>query len=174
MACYFVIIDGEKFEVEIEGSGHIYLVVVKKDGAAEPPVLADARKSEDSIWGMLIDGRLVEGDVDYERDTCRVSIADEKYEMKVLDEFAALFMNGASHGLSVDAGAKTISNAMPGKVVELLVKEGQEIAAGTPVIIIEAMKMENEIATQSDGVVAEIMVKPGETIMSGQPLIRLE
>jgi biotin carboxyl carrier protein len=67
-----------------------------------------------------------------------------------------------------------ISTPMPGKVVRILVEEGQEVKAGETLIIVSAMKMESEYKVISDKTVKEILVKEGENIDGNQPLITLE
>ena len=63
---------------------------------------------------------------------------------------------------------------MPGRVVRILVEVGQSVAKGEAMIVIEAMKMENEMKSSVAGVVAEIMVNEGEPLASGSALIRVE
>jgi len=63
---------------------------------------------------------------------------------------------------------------MPGKVVRLLVTPGQEVQAGQGLIVVEAMKMENEIASPRAGRVAEVAVTSGQTVESGAKLVVLE
>lgn len=67
-----------------------------------------------------------------------------------------------------------ISSPMPGKVVKVLVEEGQEVTEGTTVIIISAMKMESEYKVKQDRIIKEIRVKEGDTIEANQPLIIVE
>jgi glutaconyl-CoA/methylmalonyl-CoA decarboxylase subunit gamma len=63
---------------------------------------------------------------------------------------------------------------MPGRVVTLLVEEGQEVTAGQGVVVLEAMKMENEIRAEHDGTVSKIFVQPGQAVDTGNPLFELE
>jgi biotin carboxyl carrier protein len=62
---------------------------------------------------------------------------------------------------------------MPGRIVRILVETGQEVAKGTGILILEAMKMENEIQAPAEGTIAEIFVKPGDTVEGGAPLVHL-
>ena len=68
----------------------------------------------------------------------------------------------------------TISTPMPGKVVRIPVKVGDQVKAGDVVIIISAMKMESEYKAGRDGVIKEVHVKEGDTIEGNQALISLE
>jgi biotin carboxyl carrier protein len=67
-----------------------------------------------------------------------------------------------------------ISSPMPGKVVRILVKPGDEVKAGDTVVIVSAMKMESEYKVKSDRVIKEIRVKEGDTVSANQPLIIIE
>ena len=71
------------------------------------------------------------------------------------------------------AGGKTINAPMPGKILTVKVKPGDSIKRGDVVIILEAMKMQNEIMAPSDGKVAEVRVSAGSTASSGDVLIVL-
>ncbi len=70
-------------------------------------------------------------------------------------------------------GEGTLVSPMPGRVLKILVKEGDEVTAGHPLIVVEAMKMENELACGRDGKVLKIHVTPGQTVESGARLIEV-
>ncbi|WP_456468132.1 acetyl-CoA carboxylase biotin carboxyl carrier protein [Archaeoglobus sp.] len=67
-----------------------------------------------------------------------------------------------------------VTSMLPGVVLKILVKPGDRVQAGDPIIIIESMKMENEIVSHKDGVVAEILVKEGQRIEAGDVLAVIE
>jgi len=67
-----------------------------------------------------------------------------------------------------------ISSPMPGKVVRILVKPGDQVKAGDTVVIVSAMKMESEYKVKSDRIIKEIRVKEGDTVSANQPLIVIE
>lgn len=68
-------------------------------------------------------------------------------------------------------GGNNLSSGMPGKIVKLFVKPGQEVKEGEPLLIMEAMKMENEMRASRDVTIDEILVAEGDTIESGAVLI---
>lgn len=72
------------------------------------------------------------------------------------------------------AGSENVTAMMPGRVVRILVSEGQEVRKGDGLLILEAMKMENEIRAPRDGHVARIPVTAGETVERGAGLVTLE
>jgi len=73
-----------------------------------------------------------------------------------------------------ESGEKHITSPMPGKVVRVLVKEGQEVKKGETVIILSAMKMESEYKSAVDGIVSKIHVLEGDTVEGNQVLIEIE
>ena len=78
------------------------------------------------------------------------------------------------HGLDVDAGGGSLAAPMPGKIVAVMVKPGQKVEKGAPLVILEAMKMEHTIAAPADGVVKEIHYAPGEQVLEAAELIAFE
>lgn len=68
----------------------------------------------------------------------------------------------------------SLTSGMPGKIVEVFVKEGEEVTKDQPLLIMEAMKMENEMRASSDGKIKTVEVKPGDNVESGQTLISFE
>ncbi len=71
-------------------------------------------------------------------------------------------------------GAAVIASPIPGRVVIIQVQPGDHVEPGQCVAVIEAMKMENEVLSESAGIVAEILVAPGQTVESGASLLRLQ
>lgn len=67
-----------------------------------------------------------------------------------------------------------INAYMPGRVVAILVEEGQEVAAGQGVLVLEAMKMQNEISAEHEGTITKIHVQNGQAVDTGNPLFDLE
>ena len=72
------------------------------------------------------------------------------------------------------SAAREVKAAMPGKVVRILVQAGEAVEAGQGLLILEAMKMQNELRSPRAGVVAAIRVREGNTVTSGQVLVTLE
>lgn len=71
-------------------------------------------------------------------------------------------------------GEGLVVSPMPGRVLKLLVAEGDEVIVGTPLVVVEAMKMENELLSARDGVVKTIFVTSGATVESGAHLIEIQ
>ncbi len=71
------------------------------------------------------------------------------------------------------ANASAINSPLPGVILEVCVKEGETVKSGQKLIVLEAMKMENNIEADRDGVVAKIKVNKGDSVLEGAPLITL-
>lgn len=90
-------------------------------------------------------------------------------ERAVARRYRALLHRAASqaHG---EPQVRTITSHMPGLIARIFVTEGQRIAAGERLWLLEAMKMENEIRSPSEGVIEKIHVQPGTQVEKGQPV----
>jgi biotin carboxyl carrier protein len=76
---------------------------------------------------------------------------------------------------ALEFGAKDhVATPMPGKVVKILVAVGDKIALKQPLVIVESMKMENELKSPSNGTVKSIHFVPGDLVGTGQPIIKIE
>ena len=76
--------------------------------------------------------------------------------------------------VSVAEGQGAVISPMPGTVVKVLVKEGDEVKAGQPVLVLEAMKMENEITAEKDGKIVKIAVAEGQAVAKDEVLVVVE
>jgi biotin carboxyl carrier protein len=93
--------------------------------------------------------------------------------LRVLDERLRRLRARAGGGFAVD-GAQAIRSPMPGKIVAVLAKVGDTVAAGQGLVVVEAMKMENELRAAAPGVVARVHVAAGDRVESGAELILIE
>ncbi|RIH63158.1 biotin/lipoyl-binding protein [Mariniphaga sediminis] len=96
----------------------------------------------------------------------------DTFNVEVVDAEARYLINRGSNGVGKDE--KTITSPMPGKVVKILVSQGDIIKKGDTAIIISAMKMESEYKAPIDGVVKKVNTKEGETVEGNQILIEIE
>lgn len=74
---------------------------------------------------------------------------------------------------TASAGSETINSPMPGTIVRICVSAGQSVKEGEPLVVLEAMKMENEIMAPHDATVDAIFVNKGDSVESGIPLVSL-
>jgi pyruvate carboxylase subunit B len=97
----------------------------------------------------------------------------ERVELDVLDE-RARHIRSLTGGAERARGPASLKAPMPGLVVRLQVEAGQSVAAGAGVVVLEAMKMENELRAPAPGVVSAVRVRPGEAVEKGQVLVEFE
>ncbi len=167
MILYARMPDGER-KVEIEKDGHTYTVII--DGKK---YLADARAAGGpTSMSLIVDNRCYEVVVTTTGRKTLVSTGGEEYEVEIADELER--RGGASAAHHTDIDIEEIKAPMPGVVVSIEVEEGQEVDPGTPVVIVEAMKMQNEIATLVGGAVREINVNQGDIVDSQKTLVVIE
>ena len=117
----------------------------------------------------------------------RITLNSEVYEMEVelIEEGAAPVKTGSAPAVrdteppavqKVPARADNTSadgavvSPMPGTVVKLMAAQGEKVSKGQPILVIEAMKMENEITAAKDGVLSELRVAKGQTVAGGEIL----
>ena len=88
--------------------------------------------------------------------------------------YRRLALRDELHGLDVDAGGGSLAAPMPGKIIAVMVKPGDTVEKGAPLVILEAMKMEHTIAAPAHGVVKEVHYAAGEQVLEGAELIAFE
>jgi biotin carboxyl carrier protein len=120
----------------------------------------------DRSVGFLVHGDLPKVTLHHDGENIPVELLDERQE-------ARLAAVGGGQSRNPD-GTVAISAPMPGKVVKLLVEEGEEVAAGQGVIVVEAMKMENELRSTVDGKVRSFKVNEGDNVDAGECLVLIE
>jgi biotin carboxyl carrier protein len=149
------------------------------------------RNPADGRWSCRLDGREIEADAVLARpDVLSLRIGNMAYEVKserVANEMY-LWVGSTRFAVEVrdprslrgrvraadDHGPKKIVAPMPGKVVRLLVREGDEVEAGAGVAVVEAMKMQNEIKSPKKGTVQKILVSEGTAVNAGDVLAIVE
>ena len=153
---YEVVIDGEKLplDVVVLGSG-VYSMLVG-DRSFEARVRPDNGTLSDpapGIWDL------------------RVSLWDDEYSLQVIDPRRH---RSAEAGARGGTGAQIVKAPMHGKVVRILAAAGTEVEAGQGLVVVEAMKMENELKATGPGVVAEVMAAEGDSVEKGEVLCRVD
>lgn len=131
------------------------------------PVEADVSLLANESLSLIVDGRqyrcVLDGDA--------VVIAGRRYEFAMEDPRALQGKGGAAEGSS---GPRAVKAPMPGRVVRVLVDEGDEVDAMQGVVVIEAMKMQNELKVPRAGRVSKVAVVADTTVEAGQILIVIE
>ena len=165
---YYVEWGGKTRVVEVRASDAGLTVTV--DGDPHPADLATVDGS--GLMNLLVDGRSVSYGVRFEEDACVLSFHDRDVRVPIMDERTRL-ARLATGGAGGKAAGAEVKSVMPGVVKEMRVAEGDQVAEGQPLLILEAMKMENEIRAPAAGRVAKVAVEAGAAVEKGALLIRL-
>ncbi|MBI2088331.1 MAG: biotin/lipoyl-binding protein [Deltaproteobacteria bacterium] len=158
----------QTFTVEIEEIGRSHYRV-SVDGNE---FLVDGKKTGLSGYSLIVDNRSFEVDVDVAEDEYSVLVDGRSYHVELVDE-RRMRLGGLQAGILVE-GRQEISVPMPGKIIAVLVAEGDRVEKGQGLVIVEAMKMENEVRSPISGEVKEIRVKAGDAAEAGAVLLVVE
>ena len=162
---YFARIGNNEYEVEITDSQ------ILLDGEA---VNVDiVRSGTPELYSVLFDGHSHELLVTSDRFNYTVSIRSQQFQVQVQDERRRR-LNQARKMPSLPAGELAVAAPIPGLVVKVLAVVGDAIEEGQPLVILEAMKMENEIRSMRPGVIKSVEVAPGQRVEQNAVLIVLE
>ena len=167
---------------EITVGGHTRLVRVARLGLSAwgdgvrygvqlddgPVRVVDATHPVPDVLSMLVESDAWEAGLVQTDEGFDVEILGIRHEAEVVDPRRKALR------LAESGGAAVIKTAMPGRVVRTLVEAGQQVHKGTPVVVVEAMKMENELKAPKDGVVRRVAVSAGQLVESGAVLVELE
>ena len=132
--------------------------------------VVDSRQTGQGSFSLLIEHAAAEVSVSSRGDEFQVVVGGLSHRLRLLDERALRRRDRSTAG----DGARDVRAAMPGKVVTVLVEAGANVERGQGLVVLEAMKMENEIGAPRTGPVAEVCVRPGQAVEAGELLVRLE
>ncbi len=167
-----------KLNAELESGSHI--IVLQRDGENVCAQIDDRhyelilREFPDGVF-LLLDGT--------ELHNCQVGVSAEHpahftvnlrgatYDVSIVDP--KKLRSGQATG-SHDHGEAQIRATMPGKVVRVLVEVGASVEAGTGIVVVEAMKMQNEMKAPKAGIVVSLNAEPGATVNAGELLAIVE
>ncbi len=163
---YFVTVGDREMEVDLTGTTPVV------DGT---PVHAEMVALPGTpVRHLLVDGRshAFVARPSERRGRWEISLGGTRFQVEAVDERTRAIreMTGGADAET----EKTVVAPMPGLVVKVEVEVGQQVRAGQGVVVVEAMKMENELKAPADGVVARIEVQPGQTVEKGATLLVLE
>ena len=159
-------LDGMVIPVEVTGSGGRYHLVL---GSEELDV--DARPTGGGGWSLLIGHASSVADVTEENGSYVVHVEGEAYSIRVEEETRYIIR---TRGGTAGAGGQVLKAPMPGRVVLVEVALGQAVQPGDGLVILEAMKMENEFKATVSGSVKEIRVENGQIVNPGDVLLVIE
>lgn len=132
------------------------------------PVETDVAELAPNIFSILLSGRSHEVRITQGADgRIKLHVANQEFTAEAFDPRA---WSGRSHRALEAKGRQEIVAPMPGKIVRVLVKAGDKVEAAQGLLVVEAMKMQNEIRSPKSGVVERIMAREGQPVNAGEVL----
>ena len=163
---YIVNLAGRDIEVEVDGD------LVTVEGSTRTASLRAIPGTP--TRQLLIDGRPTALTMRSSgRGQWTLEVGGDRWDAEVVDE-RTRHIRSLTAGVERPRGPVTLRAPMPGLVLRILAEPGQEVAAGAGLVVLEAMKMENELRSPAAGIVGAIRVQPGQAVEKGQALVEFQ
>ncbi len=163
---YVATVDGTSRVVDVSGGEGRYRLTIGDDVWD-----VDARLTAQGIYSLLIGGVSYVADVVDREGTCMVDVGGEAYEVLVEEQTRWIIR---TRGGAAGAGSgQTVRAPLPGKITHVAVRAGDRVQAGDTLVVIEAMKMENEFKAAAAGAIAEVRVTVGQAVNPGDIMVVL-
>ncbi len=159
-------IGGKPHTLELERNGDT--LRFRFDG--RDPRLASAVPAEPGIYSVLLGGRSHRASIARSADGISIEVGGRVFEIEIQDPRAPRRHSGALPG----EGRQTLTAPMPGKIVRVLIAQGDTVETGQGLIVIEAMKMQNELKALRPGKVVSLVVAEGAAVAAGDVLVVVE
>jgi biotin carboxyl carrier protein len=144
------------YEVRLRGKVHV----------------VDAFRHDYGTLSLIVDTSSYSAMLDWRETKVNVRLRHAIVPLEILDE-KKLRMRRAAGTFTLE-GKQTLTSPMPGKIVKVLCRVGDEVKAGQPVLVVEAMKMENELKSPKDGRVVELHVSEGQAVEGNAKLCAID
>jgi biotin carboxyl carrier protein len=168
MMRYVAEIDGTTYNVDIDGAGEALQLQINGQAVA-----ADLQQvTAPSLFSLIRDGQSFEVFAEPVEKGYAIVIAGERFVVNVADERSLRLASVQKRDVS-RRGDLVVKSPMPGLVVDVLVQAGDTLAAGQPLVILVAMKMENEIRAFESGAAKAVHVRKGDKVDVGQALVTI-
>lgn len=160
---YVATIDSQEFMVEVVDEKRVRigerLLEMDFEAVGGQPIIS-----------LILDGKSYEAFVYQNEEEWDVLLRGRQYQVKVEDE-GEKRLKAAAGGADASGGEFVLKAPMPGLVVSVVAEEGQPVKKGQVLLILESMKMQNELKSPRDGVVGRVRVKAGESVEQKQTLV---
>ncbi|MGH9728235.1 MAG: biotin/lipoyl-containing protein [Candidatus Acidiferrales bacterium] len=130
-------------------------------------VHADLAEIQPEIYSILIDGEAFEARIESDASGLRVRIDGREFPVAIADPRR---WRRDGNELAAAEGHQQVVSSMPGKIVRVMVRAGDLVEAGQGLLVVEAMKMQNEIKSPKAGTIKRIAVQEGQTVNAGEVL----
>jgi biotin carboxyl carrier protein len=162
---YLTTINGTTFDIEIQNDGTLLV-------NGEKRAVDFLSYGDEALYSIIMDTVSHELLIDEQDGEYEILMRGKRYTGTVLDERAQLVASRGSSKM-VDSGEISIRAPMPGLIVAIPVQEGQEVKAGQTVVILESMKMQNELKSPRDGIVQRLSVESGQSVEQNKLLVTI-
>jgi len=156
----------DKVAVEINSNGGS-----KKIRLGGTDILCDWVRIAEGHYSLILDGSVLDALVNLEPETCVVTSRAGTYSFRIIDPRRSSSRKKPDQGT---AGVQRVCAEMPGKIIRVLVREGDAVEHDQGLLVLEAMKMQNEIRAPKSGVVKQVAAAEGITINTGDFLLSIE
>lgn len=163
---YITTVEDKQFLVEIIDEKHVSVDGKVYEVDFEPV-------SGQPFYSLIVDGKSHEGYAALGDENWQVLLQGRLYPVSVEDEREKRLRSAAGGGV-IETGEYHLRAPMPGLVVTIPVEEGQAVKKGQVLLILESMKMQNELKSPRDGTIERIRVKPGESVEQKQTLLSVQ
>lgn len=160
---YVTIVDDKTFAIEVDQTNRLII-------NGEPYQIDFQPLGEGGLLSLLVNNRSIEAVIEERDEAWEVLIQGELYNVTVQDERLVLLnqVQGKAGGVT---GEVTVKSPMPGIIVRVTVDVGDQVEKGASVVILESMKMENELKSPRQGQIKRVFVNDGMSVEKGQPLL---
>lgn len=157
---YVTILNDEQYDVEILEDGGVLVNGERHD--------VDFLNLGQSLYSIITNHHSLETVIEEDNGLVDVLFAGRMYETRVLDERALLMANRRG---GLGGGSGELNSPMPGLIVKVNVEVGQEVEQGETAVVLESMKMQNELKAPASGTVTEVKCAPGDTVDKNDVLV---
>jgi biotin carboxyl carrier protein len=162
---YIATVEGQTFEVEINSEREVTVNGTRLSVDFEP-------SGDQPVFTLLLDGKSYEAYVYPTETGMQVLLRGHLYQVTVEDERQRR-LRESSRTVAVSGGEFHLKSPMPGLIVSVPVEEGQAVEQGQDLVILESMKMQNELKAPRRGTVGRIRVRPGDSVEQNALLLTL-
>lgn len=162
---YYATIDDRTYEIEINQLGELCI-----DGECEAVDFRSIAGS--SIYSLLLGNASYEALVEARNDCYEVLVQGTLYRVGVQDERMRRLAQAAK-GFAPPSGEIAIKAPMPGLIIDVPIQEGQTVGEGSVLVVLESMKMENELKAPRAGTVSQVRVQRGQSVEQQEILVAL-
>ncbi len=158
----------QEYEIEVDEANNKSCFYVSIDGEKHD---VDFHKTSTNLYSIIIDNKSYEVDISQDNAQFEILRNGDLFNVELMDEMKKMLKEKEALSLS---GRQVLEAQMPGAIMKILVNIGDEVKEGDPLLILIAMKMENEITSPISGTVKEIFVEEAGTVSSGDKLVIIE